>query len=76
MQSCCRPHLSNLLQRPWLLVRGTRLAPKDWFYWSVLVPRFHDFGGVRSSFAYALLYTLVWIGVAALMRWRGVRIRV
>jgi len=68
--------LSNLLQRPGLSMNGSRLAPKDWFYWSVLVPRFHDLGGVRSSFAYALLYTLLWIGVAALMRWRGVRVRV
>jgi predicted acyltransferase len=68
--------LSNLLQRPGLSMNGSRLAPKDWFYWSVLVPRFHDVGGVRSSCAYALLYTLLWIGVAAWMRWRGVRVRV
>jgi predicted acyltransferase len=68
--------VSNLLQRPLFSVSGHGLAPKDWFYWSVLVPRFHDAGGPRSSLGYALLYTLLWVGVAGLMRWRGIRVRV
>ena len=32
-------------------------------------------GGVGSSFVYAAGYTLLWMGVAGVMKWRGVRVR-
>ncbi len=63
---------SLALQRPW----GRSLAPKDALYWNVLVPIVGDHGEPRSSLAYALAYLLLWIAVAGLLRWRGVRVRV
>lgn len=67
---------SNLLQRPWLQIDGHSMAPKDWVYWDLLVPLVRDGGGRVSSVAYALLYAAAWVGVAGVLRWRGVRFRV
>ncbi len=61
-----------LLQRPW----GGSLAPKDALFWNGLVPLIGDHGEPGSSLAYALGYLLLWIAVAGLMRWKGVRVRV
>ncbi|HUR36055.1 MAG TPA: heparan-alpha-glucosaminide N-acetyltransferase domain-containing protein [Vicinamibacterales bacterium] len=66
--------LTNVLQRSWLIVNGHRAAPKDWFYWDVLAPAMGDGGGRWSSLAYAMLYALLWVGVAGVMRRRGVRL--
>jgi predicted acyltransferase len=67
---------TDLVQVPWLTIGGHYTAPKDWFFWWVLAPRVGDSGGPWSSLIYALLYTGAWIGVAGMMRWRGVRFRV
>ena len=67
--------VGSLLDRPWLTWNGHATAPKDVLFWSGLVPVTGDRGGAWSSAVYALLYTAFWIGVAGLMRWRGVRIR-
>jgi predicted acyltransferase len=67
---------TDLIQMPWFTVAGHHTAPKDWFFWSVLAPRIGDAGGAWSSLIYALLYTVMWIGVAGMMRWRGIRFRV
>ena len=67
---------TDLIQIPWFTVGGHHTALKDWFFWWVLAPRVGDSGGAWSSLIYALLYTVVWIGVAGMMRWRGVRFRV
>jgi predicted acyltransferase len=66
----------DLLQREWLWHGGQPAAPKDLIYWNGLVPLLGDGGGPWSSLVYALGYTLLWVGVAGLMRWRGVRLRV
>ena len=66
---------SNLMQRAWLVQSGQVVALKDLIYWNGLVPLFGDFGGPRSSLAYAAGYVAVWMAVAGVMRWRGVRIR-
>ena len=68
--------LANALQRPWLTVGGHLVAPKDYVYWSVIVRHLGYGGGVGSSVVYALGYTLLWIGVAGVMKSRGVRVRV
>jgi len=68
--------VTDVMQMPWLAGMGHYPAPKDSLFWGVLVPRVGDSGGAWSSLLYALLYTMVWIGVAGLMRWRGIRIRV
>jgi len=67
---------TDLIQTPWFTLGGHHLALKDWFFWWVLAPRVGDSGGAWSSLIYALLYAVMWIGVAGLMRWRGVRFRV
>jgi predicted acyltransferase len=67
---------TDLIQVPWFTVGGHHTAPKDWFFWGVLAPRVGDSSGAWSSVIYALLYALMWIGVAGMMRWRGVRFRV
>ena len=67
---------TDLIQIPWFTVGGHHTAPKDWFFWWVLAPRFGGGGGAWSSLIYALLYAVMWIGVAGMMRWRGVRFRV
>ena len=56
--------------------RGRGMAPRDALFWNVLVPLVGDHGEPRSSLVYALAYLLLWIGVAGLMRWKGVRVRV
>lgn len=61
-----------VLQRPW----AGGLAPKDVLFWGGLVPLVGDHGEPGSSLVYALGYLLVWIAVAGLMRWKGVRVRV
>lgn len=61
-----------MLQRPW---RGS-LAPKDAVFWNAIVPLIGDHGEPRSSLVYALGYLLAWIGVAGLLRWKGVQVRV
>lgn len=68
--------LAQVLQRPWLFEGGHAVAPKDLLYWSDIVPLLSDNGGPWSSLAYAVAYTLLWIGVAGGMRWRGVHLRV
>ena len=65
----------NLMQRAWLVHLGQPVALKELIYWTWLVPLTGDGGGPRSSLTYALGYTALWIGVAGLMRWRGVRLR-
>ncbi len=55
---------------------GMSLAPRDALFWKVLVPVVGDHGEPRSSLVYALLYLLLWMAVAGLMRWKGVRVRV
>jgi predicted acyltransferase len=67
---------TDLMQMPWLTGVAHYAAPKDWLFWGVLVPRVGDSGGAWSSLLYALLYTMMWIAVAGLMRWRGIRVRV
>lgn len=67
---------TDLIQVPWFTVGGHHTAPKDWFFWGVLAPRVGDSGGAWSSVIYALLYALMWIGVAGMMRWRRIRFRV
>lgn len=66
---------TDVLQREWFVVAGHPTAPKDWFYWELLVPLLHDAGGRGSSLTYALLYTLFWIGMAGLLKWQGIRLR-
>ncbi len=61
-----------VLQRPW----GQSLAPKDALFWNVVVPLVGDHGEPRSSLVYASGYLLLWIAVAGLMRWKGVRVRI
>ena len=63
---------ARAVQYPW----GHGLAPRDAVFWNVLVPLVGDHGEPRSSLIYALAYLLLWTGVAALMRWKGVRVRV
>jgi len=67
---------TDLMQMPWLTGVAHYAAPKDWLFWGVLVPRVGDSGGAWSSLLYALLYSMMWIAVAGLMRWRGIRVRV
>lgn len=52
------------------------MAPRDALFWNVVVPVVGDHGEPRSSLLYAVAYLLLWVGVAGLLRWRGVRIRV
>lgn len=66
---------SNLMQRAWLVQSGHVVALKDLIYWNGLVPLVGDYGGPRSSLAYAAGYAAVWIAVAGVMRRCGVRIR-
>ena len=67
---------TDVIQIPWLSLGGHHTALKDWLFWWALAPRVGDNGGPLSSLIYALLYTGVWMGVAGMMRWRGVRFRV
>lgn len=67
--------IASLFDRPWLMLDAHAVAPKELLFWSGLAPRIGDHGGVWSSVVYALLYTACWMGVSALMRWRGIRIR-
>ena len=67
--------VASLFDRPWLTHAGHPAAPKELLFWSGLVPRLGDHGGVWSSAVYAGMYALFWIGVAGIMRWRGIRIR-
>ena len=67
---------TNVIQRPWLTIGAHQIAAKEWFFWSVLVPRVGDNGGEWSSLAYALLYAAVWIWVAGGMKRRRVRFSV
>jgi predicted acyltransferase len=67
--------VTNIVQRQWFVISGQSVAPKDWFYWDLLVPAMRDSGGPWSSLTYALLYTLFWIGAAGALRWKGVRLR-
>ncbi len=68
--------LSELTARAAQYRWGMGLAPSDALYWNVLVPLVGDHGEPRSSLVYALLYLLLWMAVAGLMRWKGVRVRV
>jgi len=63
---------ARAVQYPW----GHGLAPGDAVFWNVLVPLVGDRGEPLSSLVYALAYLLIWLGVAGLMRWKGVRLRV
>lgn len=40
------------------------------------MPLVGDHGEPRSSLVYASGYLLLWIAVAGLMRWKGVRMRI
>lgn len=66
---------ANLMQRAWLVQSSEIVAPKDLIYWSWLVPLIGDAGGPWSSLIYAVGYTAIWIAVAGLLRWRGIRLR-
>ena len=68
--------LSELAARAVQYSWSGNLAPRDALFWNVLVPLVGDHGEPRSSLVYALLYLLLWVVVAGLMRWRGVRLRV
>ncbi|MGC4082562.1 MAG: heparan-alpha-glucosaminide N-acetyltransferase domain-containing protein [Vicinamibacterales bacterium] len=66
---------TTVLQRPMAWLPG-HAALKDLVYWDVVAPLIGDNGGATSSVVYALAYTALWIGVAGILKWRGVRIRV
>jgi predicted acyltransferase len=66
---------SIVLQQPLLPIRGAATAPKDLVFWSVVAPLVRDDGGPLSSLLYALAYTAVWVGLAGVLRWRGIRLR-
>ncbi len=61
-----------VLQRPW----GDGFAPKDALYWNHLVPLVGDYGGPDSSLLYGLGYLTLWVAVAGVLHWRGIRVRV
>ena len=69
----CPEFASNLMQRAWLAIWPCRRAERPHLL-NGLVP-LRRLGGPRSSLAYAAGYVAVWIAVAGVMRWRGVRIR-
>ena len=59
-------------QVSWHLGMALRAA----LFWNVVVPVVGDHGEPRSSLLYAVVYLTLWITVAGLMRWKGVRVRV
>lgn len=56
--------------------RDQGLSPRDAVFWNVVVPIVGDHGEPRSSLVYAVGYLVPWVGVAGLLRWKAVRIRV
>ncbi len=65
-------HLIDRQLFPWLIGRTT---PKDWLYWHLVAPMGGD-RGEWPSLVYAIGFVACWIGVAAFLHRRGVRIRV
>ena len=72
----CSELVGHLAERPLLpwLFGGT--APKDWVYWHLFAPLGSHAGGPWPSLMYAIAFVACWIGAAAVLHRRGVRIRV
>ena len=64
---------AQILERPWI---AGGAAPKDFLFWSFFAPLVHDDGGMVSSLLFALCYTALWVGVAAVFYRRDIHIHV
>jgi predicted acyltransferase len=67
---------AHLSERRLLPPSFSSFAPKDWFYWRVMVPLLPAIPGEWTSLLYAVLFVACWIVVALVLDRRGVRVRV
>ena len=72
----CAELTGHLLERPLLPAAFGGGALKDLLHWGVFAPLAGDNAGEWASLAFAAAFVSCWIGVAALLYRRGIRIRV
>ena len=72
----CSELVGHLLDRPLLPRTFGETTLKGWLYWHAIAPIGGDGRAEWSSLLYAIGFVACWIGAAALLHRRGVRIRV
>ncbi|MBZ5556981.1 MAG: DUF5009 domain-containing protein [Acidobacteriia bacterium] len=72
----CAELVGHLIERPLLPYVFGGLAPKDWVFWRVFTPIGDHARGEWPSLLFALVYVGCWVGAAAVLHRRGIRIRV
>jgi predicted acyltransferase len=71
----CSELTGHLIERPLPVALGAG-ALKDVLHWQIVAPLAGDSHGDWASLAFAVAFVLCWIGVAAVLHRRGIRIRV
>ena len=71
----CSELVAHLTDRPLMRWAFGRTVPKDWLYWHAVVPVVGVPRGEWASLLFAIGYVGCWLGVAAVLHWRDIRLR-
>lgn len=66
----------HLCDKPWLHVGGQTATVRSWLFWNLLRPRIRIASDEWLSFAIGLATVVLWVGVAAMLHRRHIRIQV